>query len=103
MHNEKNIEYGKIAVALRDIKGYDVIIKAIFKKYDIPYFIDDKKPIDNNPLIKAILSVLSVIVDNWQPDDVIECIKSDLFEFSEISDITENYILSRRRKLLKYD
>ena len=95
LHNEKNIEYGKIAVALRDIKGYDVIIKAIFKKYDIPYFIDDKKPIDNNPLIKAILSVLSVIVDNWQPDDVIECIKSDLFEFSEISDITENYILSR--------
>ena len=95
LHDKKNLEYGKIAVALREIKGYDIIIKAIFKKYDIPYYIDDKKSIDNNPLIKAVLSVLSVIVDDWQPDDVIECIKSDLFEFSKISDITENFILSR--------
>ena len=59
LHNESNIPYENIAVALRETNGYDVIIKAVFQKYNIPFYIDDKKSINNNPLIKTVLSLLS--------------------------------------------
>lgn len=94
LHDEKQYDYRNIAVALRDTKGYDVIIKAIFKKYNIPFYIDDKKSIDNNPLIKTVLSLLSVIINDWQPDDVLEYLKSGLAHSSVYSDEIENEILS---------
>jgi len=94
LHDVKKYDYRNIAVALRDSKGYDVLIKSIFKKYNIPFFIDDKKSVDNNPLIKTVLSVLSVIIDDWQPDDVLEYLKTDLIFSSQETDLIENVILT---------
>ncbi|MBE7058625.1 MAG: hypothetical protein E7387_05945 [Ruminococcaceae bacterium] len=94
LHDEHNFDYRNIAVALRDIKGYDVIIKSIFKKYDIPFFVDDKKSVDNNPLVKTVLSLLNVIINDWQPEDVLEYLKSGLTVDSKSADAIENVILS---------
>lgn len=94
LHDNLNYDYRNIAVALRDTKGYDVIIKSIFKKYNIPFFIDDKKSVDNNPLIKTVLSLLNVIINDWQPEDVLEYLKSGLAADTNASDLIENAILT---------
>lgn len=93
LHETEHMEYRHIAVALRNVEEYDVILKAIFKKYGIPFYIDDKKTLDNNPLIKTILSILNIIADDWQGKDVLECIKSGILNFGGDGDRIENYIL----------
>lgn len=92
--HDNGIEYKNIAVALRNISGYDVVIKSVFNLYDIPFFIDDKKSIDNNPLIKTVTSVLSLIKNGWKSEDALECIKSNLLNFIENVDYLEEIILS---------
>lgn len=98
LHNESNIPYENIAVALRETNGYDVIIKAVFQKYNIPFYIDDKKSINNNPLIKTVLSLLAIISDDWQQNDVLECIKTDMLPFARNKDFIESIVLSRGLK-----
>ena len=93
LHDNQKIGYRHIAVALRNVEVYDVMIKALFKKYGIPFYIDDKKTLDNNPLIKTILSILSIISEDWQVKDVLECIKSGILNFGGDADQIENYIL----------
>lgn len=100
--HEKNIQYKHIAVAVKDSAGYDVLIKAVFRKYNIPFYIDEKKSTDNNPLIKTVLSILSIIADNWQIGDVLECLKSRLLPLEADIDKTENYILSKGLKGKRY-
>lgn len=95
LHATQKLEFRHIAVALRNVEEYDVIIKAIFKKYGIPFYIDDKKTIDNNPLIKTILAILSIIADDWQVKDVLECVKSGLLNFGGNPDRIENTILEK--------
>lgn len=94
VHNELNIPYKNIAVAVRDTNAYDVIIRSVFQKFDIPFYIDDKKSIDNNPIIKTILGVLAIISEDWQTNDVLEVIKADILPFVKNRDNIENYILS---------
>lgn len=98
LHNDNNIPYKNIAVALRETNGYDVIIKAVFQKYNIPFYIDDKKTINNNPLIKTVLSLLSIISDDWQQNDILECIKTDILPFVRNKDVIENIIISKGLK-----
>lgn len=95
LHDTGAAEYRHIAVALRNVEGYDVMIKAVFKKYGIPFYIDDKKMLDNNPLIKTILGILSILADDWQIKDVLECLKSGILNFGADSDRMENYILKK--------
>ena len=92
--HENGIEYNNIAVALRNIQGYDVVIKSIFNLYEIPFFIDDKKSIDNNPFIKTITSILSIVRKKWKPEDTLECIKANILDFIQDVDTMEEIILS---------
>lgn len=98
LHDTGGTEYRHMAVAVRNTADYDVIIKTIFRKYEIPFYIDDKKTLDNNPLIKTVLAVLGIISDDWQIKDVLECIKAGIFLPYESNDenipfIMENEIL----------
>lgn len=103
LHDKNGTDYRYMAVAVRNTEDYDGIIKAIFGKYGIPFYIDDKKTLDNNPFIKTVLSILSIISDDWQIKDVLECIKAGVFMPAvkdgspdrqiNITDVMENEIL----------
>lgn len=98
LHDNDNISYSNIAVAIRNTETYSDIIKAIFHKFEIPFYIDDKHSVTNNPLVKTVLSILSVIADDWRTDDVIESIKTGLLNFIEDKDLVENIIISKGLK-----
>ncbi len=89
---ENGYKYKEIGVITKNIDIYSSLIKVIFSKYDIPVYIDEKKDLSQNILIKYIISILDVFSKNWSYDSVIAYAKT-LFCDIEEKDlyILENY------------
>ena len=96
---EKNYKYNDIAIITKNINDINNIIKAVFSKYNIPVFIDEKAEITENILIKHILSILEIFSTNWNSEAVFSYIKSGLLniENDKIYKI-ENYCKKNRNK-----
>lgn len=97
-----NYRYQDIAVLMRNGQDYQDIIETIFYDYEIPYFIDRKRPMLNHPLIELIRSMLEVIHSNWRYEPVFRAVKTDLLfplhsnipQMREQMDRLENYVLA---------
>lgn len=91
---ENKYRFKDIAVVTRNLDGYESVIKAIFKEYNIPYFLDKKKDIDTNPVIILVKSVLDILDKNFTYESVFRYLKSGLLnlDFQQI-DKLENYVL----------
>ena len=92
---DKKYRYKEIAVITKDLEGYASLCKAIFNKYNIPVFIDEKKDLSQNVLVRYILSVINIFARNWSQESVMEYLKTNLVEDIDESDICilENYAL----------
>lgn len=90
----ENYRYRDIAVITKNIDTYSNLCKAIFNKYEIPVYIDEKKSLSQNVLVKFLLSILEVFSKNWSYDSVFNYIKSGFVDISQ-DDIyeLENYAL----------
>lgn len=73
---------------------YEAFLEPMLRLHGIPYFIDAKRSLANNPVSLAITGFFEVIRSNWQHDDVFRLLRTGLLPFasSEI-DRLENYIL----------
>lgn len=91
---DKGYRYRDIAVVSSAMDAYSKNIQKLFMQYDIPVFIDLKKDIMNNPLIKYILSILDMFNYNFKHQNVFECMKTGFldFDYAEV-DKLENYAL----------
>ena len=101
------IRYREIAVITKSLEEYTSITKAIFEKYNIPVFIDEKTALSKNAFIKYILSILEVFAKNWSNDSMWSYIKSGFLDLSK-DDIyeLENYCKKwgiKRNKWYKED
>lgn len=89
---DEQYRYKDIAIITKQIQDYSSLIKAIFKKYNIPVFIDEKKDLNQNILVKYIIAVLDIFAKNWSAESVFNYLKVG---FSELEDndifILENY------------
>ncbi len=65
-----------IAVAVGDMDSYGINVKKVFTQYEIPFFLDKKRDINGNPLVKFILSLLDMYVFNFKHDSVFEFLKT---------------------------
>lgn len=86
--------YRDIAVITKNIDVYSNLCKAIFKKYDIPVYIDEKRDLSQNILVKYLISILDVFSKNWAYDSVFNYIKCGFLDLTpdEIY-LLENYAL----------
>lgn len=91
---DDGIRYRDISVITKNIDNYSSLARAIFGKYDIPVFIDQKKDLSENILIKYILAVLEIFTKNWSFESVINYIKLGFCDMTdeEIFKI-ENYAM----------
>lgn len=82
-----------IAVITRDIDKYRDELSVIFKKYDIPFFNDERQPIKNQPLVVFIEYLLRCVTYSLRSDDILSLAKTGLTDI-DIEDINEleNYI-----------
>ncbi|SCG83697.1 ATP-dependent nuclease subunit B [Proteiniborus sp. DW1] len=91
---DKNYRWRDISVVCNIIDVYSPTIKRVFSEYGIPYFIDEKRSIMNNPIVKFIISGLEIVSRNFRYDDIFKFIKTgfsdlDKNEYEEL----ENYVL----------
>lgn len=88
---EENYKYNDIAIITKNIESIDNITKAIFSKYNIPVFLDEKKEITENIILKYLLTILEIFATNWNSEAVFNYIKSGFLNL-EKQDI---YILEK--------
>lgn len=79
----KKYRYNDISVITKNIDIYSNLIKAIFNKYDIPVFIDEKKDLNQNIIVKYVLSVLDIFSKNWSYKAMFNYIKSGFLEIDQ--------------------
>ena len=72
----ENYRYRDISVITKNLDTYASLVKAIFKAYDIPVFIDEKKELSQNIFIKYVMSILDVYAKSWSYDSIINYIKT---------------------------
>ncbi|MRX73528.1 helicase-exonuclease AddAB subunit AddB [Bacillus lacus] len=98
----KGFRYRDMALLVRNSGDYHDLIEQIFRDYDIPYFIDQKRSMLSHPLIELIRSSLETVTGNWRYEPVFRCIKTELLypsgasrhQLREDADQLENYVLS---------
>ena len=80
---DNGYRYNNISVITKNIDTYSGLIKAIFKQYDIPVFIDEKKDLSHNIVVKYIISILEIFARNWSYESVFNYLK---IGFTDIDD-----------------
>lgn len=92
---DKNYRFNDIAVVTGDLDNYKKVASVIFKEYDIPFFIDKNKNIQDNNLIILINSIMEVFTKNWSYEAVFRYLKSGFTDIETYDiDIIENYVLA---------
>ncbi len=87
-------KYSEIGIISEDLDKYSEDSKAIFNKYDIPLFIDEKKELNQNILIKFILAMLDIFAKNWSYESVFNYLKIGLLDIkNEDVYLLENYCI----------
>jgi ATP-dependent helicase/nuclease subunit B len=91
IRNEK-MRYKEIAIITKEIDGYASLVRAIFSKYQIPVFIDEKRDVSQNIIIQYVLAILEVISKNFMTEAVFNYLKLGFsnIEEDEIFEL-ENY------------
>ncbi len=69
--------FSQIAVIFRNIEKYRDIVEDTFTKFSIPVRIYGRKPLKENPLIKAIMNTANIFTDKWQDEAVWKVLKSN--------------------------
>lgn len=91
---ERGWRWKDLALVCNDMVDYGPLIKRVFDEFGIPCFMDQKRDIMNNSIIKLILSSVEVIRRGYRHEDVFSFLKTG---FSGIEDDMverlENYAL----------
>ena len=86
--------YNEISVITKNLEIYSNLCKIIFKKYDIPVFIDEKKDLSQNVLVRYILGILNIFAKNWSYESVFEYLKTGFLDIDDMDiNLLENYCL----------
>ncbi len=92
---DKDYRYRDIAVIASDIDSYQHYIRAYFDDYNIPFFIDKRKPLNQHPVVQLICSALQAVTGGFAHGDIFAYLKTDLVPIQRCDiDLLENYCLA---------
>lgn len=90
----EGLRWQEMAVLSRDLADYAEIVENVFRLYEIPHFLDYKRPVIQHPLIELLLSALETAAADWAYDPLFRCLKTDFFPLKRDQvDRLENYCL----------
>lgn len=69
------LRYRDIAVITKNIDTYSSLVRAIFRQYDIPVFIDEKRDLNQNVVVQYILSILEILSKNFSSESIFSYLK----------------------------
>ena len=91
---KENVRYREIAIISRTTENYVNVIDNVFKKYDVPVFIERNEKIIFKPLMNLVLTALDVMTSNFRSEKIFKFLKTGLLPFSvEETSVLENYVL----------
>lgn len=79
----ENYRYRDIAVITKGLDVYSNLVKVIFNKYQIPVFIDEKKDLSQNIIVKYMLSILEIFARNWSYESVLNYVKTGFLDINK--------------------
>lgn len=83
----------EIAVLQRRKNTYDSALAAAFRKYEIPFFEDKRRPVATQPLMLFLSSLLDMLADGVTSEAMLRCLKTGLFGLTaEETAELENYV-----------
>lgn len=82
MVKNEGYRYRDISIITKNLETYSNLCKVIFNKYQIPVFIDEKKDLSQNIIVKYLLAILDVFAKNWSYDSVINYVKTGFIEIT---------------------
>ncbi|MDE6060992.1 MAG: PD-(D/E)XK nuclease family protein, partial [Clostridia bacterium] len=90
--------YKDFEVFVSDIADYAAEMKAVFSRYDIPFFIDKKEMFSEQTRVRYILDAIACVRSGFKRREVIDFVKNPLFAYSvngteESVFLFENYVL----------
>ena len=89
---DEGYRYKDISIITKETSEYSSLIKSIFSKYNIPVFIDEKKDLNQNILVKYIIAILDIFSKSLSMETIFNYLK---IGFTNIKDedifILENY------------
>ncbi|HNX28637.1 MAG TPA: helicase-exonuclease AddAB subunit AddB [Syntrophomonadaceae bacterium] len=91
---EKDYRFRDIMIACTDMERYSSLIRQAFSDNNIPFFMDEKRGIMNNPIIESILASLQIIIKGYRGDEVFRFLKAGFSNLDhDQCDELENYVL----------
>lgn len=75
--------YKDISVITKNLESYSNLVKVIFNKYQIPVFIDEKNDLNQNIIVKYMLSILEIFARNWSYEAVFNYVKTGFLDISK--------------------
>ncbi|MDO4267362.1 MAG: helicase-exonuclease AddAB subunit AddB [Eubacteriales bacterium] len=92
---EQKLRWRDMAVITGDLPGYGKEIAHQFELNGIPYFMDDKKNLLENPMAELIRAALEVVQRDFSYESVFRFLRCGLVtEEREMTDRLENYVIA---------
>ncbi len=92
---EEGYRYGDIVMITGDLTSYGNYVRQVFSTTDIPYFIDEKRSVLNNPYVEFLRSALSVELEHYSAAAVFRYLRSGMSDIlPDEVDRLENYVLA---------
>lgn len=94
---DENYEYSDIAILCTNISEYSSKIKRNFKLNKIPFFIDEKRDLLDNPMVKFIKASIDLLITNMSTVSITQFLKASFFDFeSRKINTFQKYIEKRK-------
>lgn len=92
---EDGYRYRDIAIITGDLSLYGNYVRQVFGVSEIPYFIDEKRHVLNNPYVEFLRGLMAIEAENYSYNSVFRYLRSGMSDISsEKTDRLENYVLA---------
>jgi ATP-dependent helicase/nuclease subunit B len=92
---EHGARYRDCAVLVRQLDGYADALARVFRRYDIPCFLDRRESVAHHALAELTRCALRTVAFRWQSEDWFGALKSGLLPANETDlDVLENAALA---------
>lgn len=91
---EEGLRFREIGVVARGFDSYAPLIEEVFRRYDVPVFLDSMTDILQKPVFAVVTGALDVVAGDYDSGDVFRYLKTGLTGISRSDcDLLENYVL----------
>jgi ATP-dependent helicase/nuclease subunit B len=95
MVQEQGLRYRDVAVIASDLSQYEHYVQAYLRDYDIPFFIDKQRPLQQHPCVTLVTAALRMAVDTVTTSDILAYLRTGLVHIDPAAiDRLEDYCLA---------